>query len=163
MIARRREHERSAAAPEGAPRRSSRARGPDILSPDLILEPISRRPTILPDATVCAVHDLPVGAGWTGEAPRAVPPRASIVVVARDNLVFTKLCLESVIAHTDDLPYELIVVDNGSGAELATYLDRLSRRIPCVKVIRNATNRGFAAANNQGLGAGGGSHFRPPE
>ena len=39
-------------------------------------------------------------------------------MITRDHLVFTKLCLESVLANTDYPVYELIVVDNGSGREL---------------------------------------------
>ena len=141
---------------------------PSFLPPDLILEPISRRPTILPEATVRAVHDLPAGAGRAAGAPTPGPfdpsartsiPRVSIVVVTRDNLVFSKLCLESVLANTDYPHYELIVVDNGSGEELLSYLDQLTDRFPFIRVVRNETNRGFAAANNQGLALATGDRF----
>jgi GT2 family glycosyltransferase len=131
-----------------------------MLPPELILEPISRKPTLLPETTVRTVQNLPAGAaratgpllpGPFGPAAPTSFPGASIVVVTRDNLVFSKLCLESVLANTDDPSYELIVVDNGSGEELLSYLDQLTDRFPFIRVVRNETNRGFAAANNQGL------------
>ena len=73
MIVRMPKHDRldrapheAAGTPNGMLSRSGR---PSFLPPDLILEPISRRPTVLPEATVRAVHDLPAGAG------RAAGPR----------------------------------------------------------------------------------------
>ena len=80
-------------------------------------------------------------------------------MITRDHLVFTKLCLESVLANTDYPDYELIVVDNGSGRELLSYLDQLEDRFPFIRVVRNETNRGFAAANNQGLAQATGDRF----
>ena len=80
-------------------------------------------------------------------------------MITRDNLVFSKLCLESVLANTDYPDYELIVVDNGSGDELLSYLDQLADRFPFIRVVRNETNRGFAAANNQGLAQATGDRF----
>ena len=114
------------------------------------------------------MHDLPAGVGRAIGAPTTRPfdppardsyPRVSIVVVTRDNLVFSKLCLESVLANTDYPDYELIVVDNGSGAELLSYLNRLTDLFPSIRLVRNESNRGFAAANNQGLALATGDRF----
>ena len=63
------------------------------------------------------------------------------------------------LANTDYPDYELIVVDNGSGEELLSYLDQLTDRFPFIRVVRNETNRGFAAANNQGLAQATGDRF----
>jgi GT2 family glycosyltransferase len=76
-------------------------------------------------------------------------PEASVVVVTRDNLAFLRLCLESVLASTER-PCELIVVDNGSSDRTPTYIARLAERNPNVRPIVNDSNRGFAAACNQG-------------
>jgi GT2 family glycosyltransferase len=146
----------------------SRSARPSFLPPDVILEPISRKPTVLPETTVRTVLDLPAGAARDagGPTPELFDPatrdsflRVSIVVITRDHLVFTKLCLESVLANTDYPDYELIVVDNGSGGELLSYLDQLTDRFPFIRVVRNETNRGFAAANNQGLAQATGDRF----
>jgi GT2 family glycosyltransferase len=172
MIARMSKHDRldtaaqeAAGTPYGMPLRPE---GPNCLPPDLILEPMSRKPTVLPETTVRTILDLPAGAaraagartpGPFEAAPRDSFPRVSIVVITRDHLVFTKLCLESVLANTDYPAYELIVVDNGSGGELLSYLDELKDRFSFIRVVRNETNRGFAAANNQGLAQATGDRF----
>jgi GT2 family glycosyltransferase len=112
---------------------------------ELVLEPVSRRPTVLPDETVRAVLSRPVP-----DPPR---PRASIVVATWENLVFARLCLESVLANTSSPTYELMVVDNGSADETPEYLRSLAGAHPQVRVITNDRNRGFPAAVNQGLAA----------
>jgi GT2 family glycosyltransferase len=172
MIARIPKHDRTDRAPHeaaGTPNAMlSRSGRPSFLPPDLILEPLSRKPTVLPETTVRTVLALPVGAGRAAGASIKKPfdlaaqdsfPRVSIVVVTRDNLVFTKLCLESVLANTDYPRFELIVVDNASGQDLLSYLDQLKERFPFVLVMRNETNKGFAAANNQGLAIATGDRF----
>ena len=78
-------------------------------------------------------------------------PKVSVVVVTYNNLDFTRECLSSLDAHTHHDALEIIVVDNassdGSPAFLTEWLAGGSNR----KLILNEDNRGFAAANNQGL------------
>jgi GT2 family glycosyltransferase len=50
---------------------------------------------------------------------------------------------------------QVIVVDNGSGPEAAAAIRAMVERFGGV-YLRNATNRGFSAANNQGLAAAAG-------
>jgi GT2 family glycosyltransferase len=118
------------------------------LPDDLDLRPVSRWPTRLPDATVRAVLDRPVPV----PAPARVlaEPKVSVVIPTHDNLVFLRLCLESLLANAGALALEVVVVDNGSGDGTADYLRRLG---PQVRPIVNAENRGFAAAINQGIAA----------
>ncbi len=90
---------------------------------------------------------------------RAVPvenPRygmTSIVILTRNQLSYTQTCLESIRFRTD-VPYELIVVDNGSADGTVEYL----RAQPDVTLIENADNRGFPAGCNQGIRAATGEH-----
>ena len=145
---------------------------PSFLPPDLILEPISRRPTVLPETTVRTVPDLPAGAA-TGHrtldaepfdpAARTSIPRVSIVVITRDNLVFSKLCLESVLANTDYPDYELIVVDNGSGDELLSYLDQLDGSLPVPPGGAQRDQPGVRGGEQPGARAGDGRPIRPPQ
>jgi len=114
---------------------------------DLVLTPVSRRPTRLEDGTLRAILERPVPAFPAGTAD------ASVVVVTRDNLPFLRLCLESVLAAGG--PAELIVVDNGSSDGTAEYLARLAELNPSVNVVRNESNRSFAASNNQGAALAG--------
>lgn len=116
------------------------------LLPEMDLTVISRGPTKLSPATTAALESLPPIA-----RSAAAPPRASVVVVTHNNLLFTKLCLHSVLAHTETIAYELIVIDNASTDDTPAYLRELASLNSHVRVLYNETNRGFAAANNQGI------------
>jgi len=124
------------------------------LPSQLALTPLSRRPIKLRDATVRAVLARPVPAFAARRNPAV--DGIGIVVVTHDNLVFTRMCLESVLASTSDSNAEIIVVDNASTDGTPAYLRSLEARNPRVRVIFNDANRGFAAATNQGLAAADG-------
>ena len=139
----------------GVPRASVRA-----LDHDLRLEPVSRRPLRLERETVdtLAAHAVPEPP--TEEVPLRTPIvaaadgfTASIVVVTWENLALTRLCLESLLAHTQDVPFELIVVDNASTDGTSEYLQTLAAAEPRVRLILNERNHGFARACNQGARA----------
>ncbi|MEI7556870.1 glycosyltransferase family 2 protein [Candidatus Chlorohelix sp.] len=74
----------------------------------------------------------------------------SIIIVnwnTRDLLLQT---IESVYSNPPGgFSYEIIVVDNGS---VDGSIEALKQRFPKVRLIANRGNRGFGAANNQGLG-----------
>ena len=91
---------------------------------DLNLVPVSRWPTTLPNETVQRVLATPVDRpGWS-VAAAAGTPRVSIVVVTFDSLVFTRLCLESLLAARRP-HFEVIVVDNGSKIGRASCRERV--------------------------------------
>jgi glycosyltransferase involved in cell wall biosynthesis/GT2 family glycosyltransferase len=80
--------------------------------------------------------------------PRPAPPtdpELSVVVPAWDNLQYTQAFVESIRQHTD-VPYELVIVDNGSQWEAAHYA-----RAAADVSVSNETNLGFARGMNQGL------------
>jgi GT2 family glycosyltransferase len=118
----------------------------------LDLVPVSRRPTTLSDDTVEAAVSRPIPE--TG-GDRLGPRRhdISVIVAAPDGVVFTRLCLESVLLNSADADAEVIVVDNGASDGTRLYLTALAERDSRVRVLRNAENRGFGPAVNQGLGA----------
>jgi GT2 family glycosyltransferase len=123
--------------------------GVGLFPPALLLTPTSRWPTTLPEATVRAVLDTPLERTVPAFVPAPGVPRASIVIVTRDGLAFTRLCLESLVAAVSPA-FEIIVVDNGSTDGTAAYLDQLSMRDRRVKVALNLRNLGFGAATNRG-------------
>jgi GT2 family glycosyltransferase len=132
------------------PTRRPRAPAFELLPRDLVLTPVSRRPTKLPDPTIETVLARPVPT--FPKPPGALPGRlVSIVVVSYDNLPFTRLCLESVLESTDYPGYELIVVDNGSTDGSVEYLQELAEQHPHVQVQLFGGNAGFAHACNHGL------------
>lgn len=134
-------------------RAAGRSRNCDLPG-DLVVEPISRQPMRLPPLTLERVLARPVPAVVD---TAVTSPDASIVVVTYNNLAFTRMALESVLSNTDGITFELIVVDNASTDDSRAYLSVLASRNRNVRVILNSTNRGFAAANNQGLEAARGS------
>jgi GT2 family glycosyltransferase len=77
--------------------------------------------------------------------PVPAEPEVSVVVLAWDNLVLSQMFVDSVRRNTD-VPYELVIVDNGSEWEAANYA-----RAAADRVVLNTTNLGFARGMNQGL------------
>jgi GT2 family glycosyltransferase/SAM-dependent methyltransferase/glycosyltransferase involved in cell wall biosynthesis len=97
-------------------------------------------------------------------AARGLYPKASIAVVTFNNLALNQACLQSIFDRTDYPNYEVIVVDNASRDGTAEWLlqmeeQRRQSRGPRLKVILNAENRGFAAANNQALRIAAGEYL----
>lgn len=142
---------------EGPARRFGVPAGPTVgadpgLPDDLVLEPLSRRPLRLAPETVHALLSRPVPEPVPA-APGPPPPdharTASILVVTHGKLPLTRLCLESLLAHTAHPAYEVIVVDNASPDGTPAYLRELAARHRQVRVVLNAVNAGFAAACNQ--------------
>jgi GT2 family glycosyltransferase/glycosyltransferase involved in cell wall biosynthesis len=90
-------------------------------------------------------------AGTMLAAVRDVHPRVSIIVVTYGNWQLTRLCLDSVFRTALHPNLEVIVIDNASSDETPRCLTELARTHSALRVILNEENRGFAAANNQGL------------
>jgi len=124
------------------------------LPSNLDLQPLSRRPIRLSDETIRQMLARPVPI-WPGAClDRVLTPTgslASIIVVTHNNLPFTRMCVESVLAAADWPTMELIVVDNGSTDGTLQYLSELAIHVPLVRVIPAGKNLGFAAANNLGF------------
>lgn len=89
--------------------------------------------------------------GFAGIENEGQPARTTIVVVTYNNLTVTRLCLESLLAGTTGPTFDLIVVDNASTDGTLAYLSALAQQCNRIRLIANAVNRGFAAANNQAL------------
>jgi ATP-binding cassette subfamily B protein len=134
--------------PAGA--EEAQARPKSAFPQELVLTPLSRDPTVLAPATVEAV--LGRGVPATGASPAASAPAASIVVATHNQLAFTRMCLESVLANTLGPSFELVVVDNASSDGTVDYLRKLSQAHANVTAVFNEENVGFGRATNQGLG-----------
>lgn len=75
--------------------------------------------------------------------------RIAIVLITWNSARYLRRCFEGIESQSVS-PAEVVVIDNASAdgsAQLATSL------FPDAKLIRNATNTGFAAAANQGIAA----------
>jgi N-acetylglucosaminyl-diphospho-decaprenol L-rhamnosyltransferase len=71
----------------------------------------------------------------------------SIVVVAYNSEPLLHATLASLLRHTREINYELIVVDNSPPPGSAP----LEQEFPQIRLIHSGRNAGFAAANNIGL------------
>ena len=76
---------------------------------------------------------------------RCEHPIVSIILVVRGKANLTLLCIESVLANAE-VPFELIIVDNGSSDETAILLGRIEG----AAIIHNDSNLGFGWGNFQG-------------
>jgi N-acetylglucosaminyl-diphospho-decaprenol L-rhamnosyltransferase len=77
-------------------------------------------------------------------------PELSVIVVSYNTRAILERCLASLsdAAATAALDVELIIVDNDSTDGSAEFV---TAEYPAARLLRNSRNRGFAAANNQGL------------
>ncbi|MEA3376211.1 MAG: glycosyltransferase family 2 protein [Chloroflexota bacterium] len=89
-----------------------------------------------------------------------------IVIVSYNTRDLLRACLRSVYASHGDFTFQVCVVDNASSDGSA---DMVAAEFPQAELIANAENRGYPAANNQGLkafgfgeGAGAGSGAEAP-
>lgn len=106
--------------------------------------------------TLSSVFDTGLGA-IERAARRTQRPRGlvSIVMLSWNAPSFTVKALESIRARTTE-PYEVIVVDNGSGPETLDMLRAIDD--PHVRVVYNKRNRGYAGGNNDGIAAASGEY-----
>jgi hypothetical protein len=79
----------------------------------------------------------------------------SVIIINWNTQAMLRDCLDTVFAGLGDLSAEVVVVDNASTDGSA---DMVDADFPGVHLIRNATNMGFAAANNQALQIARGRH-----
>lgn len=79
----------------------------------------------------------------------------SIIIVNWNTREILQNCLQSIYDQTADIKFEVIVVDNASTDGSA---EMVKQNYPQVRLIENAENLGFAAANNQGIAVAAGHY-----
>ncbi|MGB9804036.1 MAG: glycosyltransferase family 2 protein [Desulfofundulus sp.] len=81
----------------------------------------------------------------------------SIIIPVHNQLEHIQKCLQALWENTSrTFPWELIIVDNNSDKETATWLKSLGGR---VRLISNSSNTGFVHACNQGAAASRGKYL----
>lgn len=95
---------------------------------------------------------FPIGAG----KPGALGPLISAIVVSYNTRELTLECLRALDADLSGIDSEIILVDNASEDGS---VDAIRAAFPQVRMIVNATNAGFGAANNQAINDARGEFF----
>ena len=72
----------------------------------------------------------------------------SIVIINYNTFQLTCNCIESIIAYTKNVRYEIIVVDNASTKDNA---DDFLKKFPNITLVKSLENGGFAKGNNLGI------------
>jgi len=72
----------------------------------------------------------------------------SIIIVNWNVRDLLEKCLTSIFKQTQGISFEVFVIDNDSTDKS---VEMVKEKFPQVKLIANRENRGFAAANNQGI------------
>jgi ATP-binding cassette subfamily B protein len=117
--------------------------------PDRLELAASSEAPFLAEKTIAHVLRRPIPA----VSPWTTPVVASIILPVEDNLAWTRLALESVLANTTELPYEVIVVQNGPTERTWEYLEVLTARNSHVTVVRTQRKRNRAVTYNRGVAA----------
>lgn len=81
--------------------------------------------------------------------PTSKRPRVSIVIPVYNKIHYTVACLRSLVDHAGSVPFEVIVVDDGSVDET----ERCLREIDGLRSLRNRKNLGFVGSCNAGASA----------
>lgn len=76
-------------------------------------------------------------------------PRLGVVVLAHDQLAYTRRCVRSLLAHTE-LPLRIVVVDNASTDGTPGWLASIGDP---VEVVSLGENRGVSGGRNAGIAA----------
>ena len=139
----------------GLPRRLGRGSAvpsPSALPADLDLQPVSRRPLQLADATLEVARQQPLPM-----PPRGVDGGAtyelSVVVVTYNQLPITRLMLATLLGDPASARTQVVIADNGSTDGTAALVRRIAARDARVTLAGSPTNDGFAAGVNRGVAA----------
>jgi GT2 family glycosyltransferase len=80
----------------------------------------------------------------------------SVIIVNYNSFELLDNCLHSIFVFTNEITIEVIVVDNNSEQG---NVSKIINKYPGVILIKNSSNLGFAAANNQGIKLANGNYI----
>ena len=87
--------------------------------------------------------------------PSVAQPRTSIIIPVYNKVAYTGACLRSIVEHTPEGEWEVIVVDDCSSDDTPDFLSACRG----IRVIRNAENSGFIHSCNAGAKAARGKYL----
>ena len=102
---------------------------------------------IIPKISIVNSNDIVIDESFYIEAPVFKSPKVSIIIPAYNNERYTLATLKSIVNYTDDISYEIIVMDDNSSDNSAREIEKYLRNI---KFISNGINYGFLGNCNKG-------------
>ena len=99
-------------------------------------------------------YAAPVDDATPFAVPTSATPRVSIVIPVYNKIEYTLACLRSLGEHAGDVPFEVIVVDDGSSDATPARLANVGG----IRALRNARNLGFIGSCNAGAEAARGDY-----
>jgi GT2 family glycosyltransferase/glycosyltransferase involved in cell wall biosynthesis len=101
-----------------------------------------------------AVHAEPKDDATPFTLPTSATPRVSIVIPVYNKVAYTLACLRSLAERAGDVPFEVIVVDDGSSDATPQRLAGIGG----IRALRNAENLGFIGSCNAGAAVAQGEY-----
>jgi len=86
--------------------------------------------------------------------PKPMPdktPLVSIVIATYNKIEYVKSCILSIYSTTYDVPFEIILVDNGSTENIESFIKLLSQSKDNITYLRFPENLGFSRGYNEGI------------
>lgn len=96
------------------------------------------------------VHDPAANDAAVTMARERLADVVSIVILTRNQLRYTRECVESIQRHTPEA-HEIVFVDNGSSDGTVRWIERQIEDHAHYRLIKNEKNLGFAKGCNQGI------------
>lgn len=85
--------------------------------------------------------------------PKAKEDGVSIIIPSKDNPKVLERCLESIVKLTQDVNYEIVVIDNGSNEENKKYIEEMKDKLG-FNYIYDPMEFNFSHMCNKGAGCG---------
>ncbi len=82
--------------------------------------------------------------------------KVSVILVSYNSAVLLRQCLKSVYEQTQEIPVEVIVVDNASSDNNR---EVIRSEFPAVRLVESSENLGFSRGNNLGASLAKGAHL----
>lgn len=76
-------------------------------------------------------------------------PRFVVHMIGFNNLILSKYCIESILEHSPNGMYRLMLTNNGSTDGTREYFDEIARTFPQISVVHEQENTGFQAPNEK--------------
>lgn len=83
----------------------------------------------------------------------------SVIIINFNTPILVKNCIESILKFTQNVYFEIILIDNNSSDNSLKVFSKMNKRIDNLKIIGLKSNIGFGRANNKGASISDGKYL----